>query len=92
MTIEGNRWYVRGNEFSGGFMDWVVTIKPTFVGNGLLLRWEVIFSEGSGGRTAPSVYCKTCEEAFDLVENYREQIKFDNLMSQLYHDQSSEEN
>ena len=42
MTIEGNRWYVRGNEFSGGFMDWVVTIKPTFVGNGLLLRWEVI--------------------------------------------------
>lgn len=84
--IEGNRYYTRKNEIIGTFAGWVVSIKPTFVGNGLLLRWTVTFSAGSGGPTAEPIYCEDLENAFSLVKQYQEQTTFDKLMNALNND------
>ena len=81
MTIEGNRWYIRENEFIGSFAGWVAIIKPEFVGNGLLLRWSLLLEEGDCGEQLPLIYFKTLEEAFDYVDNMKKYKTFKELQN-----------
>ena len=88
--IEGSdRWFISDNQFSAGFMDYVALIKPVHVGNGNLLRWELVFTKGTGyNKESEPIYCQTAEEAFGLVEEYSKQVMFDNLMDALYKDKN----
>ena len=90
-TIDKNcRFTVHDNELWAGFMDWVVFIKPEHVGNGLLLRWSVIFSEGTGGEALAPIYCKTLEQAFEIISHYRDIIHFEDLAKKIFEDQNLE--
>lgn len=94
-----NRWFVDGNNFSASFADWVVKITHHIVYRDDPLEsnmmrvaqiaeseWIVKFGQGDGGKWAHPIYCDTLEEAFELVDEYKDQIKFDNLMKKLYED------
>jgi hypothetical protein len=86
MNISGNRYSVINNEIWASFMDYVATIKPHFCKNGTMM-WCVIFSKGSGyNQESKPIYCTTLEDAFNLIEHYSEQIKFDDLIKKLYKD------
>ena len=86
------RWWVNGNELHAGFMDWVVFVQPAHVGYGNLLRWEVKFSHGTGtNEESAPIYCKTMEDAMNLVSQYTDIIHFDDLIEQLVKDQNKEE-
>lgn len=86
MTINGNNWYISGNKVSFSYYGWVAFVEPTFVGNGVLLRWAVTFSKGDPDPGTPPIFCKTLEEAMNLVENYKEQKLYDQLMEKLKKD------
>jgi hypothetical protein len=86
MNISGNRYYVVGNQISASFMDYVATIDVHFCKNGRMM-WELIFSKGDGyNQKSYPIYCVSLEDAFNLIEHYSEQIKFDDLMKELYKD------
>ncbi len=86
MTINGNNWYVSDNKISFSYYDWVAFIDPVFVGNGNLLRWSVVFSKGTPDPGTQPIYCYTLEGAMSLVENYKEQKLYDQLMDKLKED------
>lgn len=86
MNISGNNWWVSDNKISFSYYDWVAFIEPAFVGNGNLLRWTVVFSKGTPNPVTPPIYCKTLEDAMKLVENYKEQKIYDQLMDKLKED------
>ena len=86
MNISGNRYSAIGNEIWASFMDYVAVIKPHFCKNGAMM-WCVIFSKGGGYKQeSKPIYCTTLEDAFNLIEHYSEQIKFDDLMNKLNKD------
>ena len=86
MNISGNRYYVINNAISASFMDYVATIDLHFCKNGKMM-WCIVFSKGSGyNQESKPIYCTTLEDAFNLIEHYSEQIKFDDLMKKLYED------
>lgn len=86
MNISGNRYYVINNTISASFMDYVATIDLHFCKNGKMM-WCIVFSKGSGyNQESKPIYCTTLEDAFNLIEHYSEQIKFDDLMKKLYED------
>ena len=82
-NFTGDRWYTRDNEIIATYFGWVAIIKPTFVGNGLLLRWSLILSEGTGGESLPIVYYKTLEEAIEKVNKLMEYKTFKDLKSHI---------
>ena len=86
MNVSGNRYSVIDNEIWASFMDYIATIKPHFCKNGTMM-WCVIFSKNDvcNQKSAP-IYCTTLEDAFNLIEHYSEQIKFDDLMNKLNRD------
>lgn len=86
MTINGNNWYVSDNKICFSYYDWVAFIDPVFVGNGNLLRWSVVFSKGTPDPGTQPIYCYTLEAAMILVENYKEQKLYDQLMDKLKKD------
>lgn len=89
---KNSRWWVNENELHASFMDWIVFIKPIHVGDGNVLMWELKFSHGSGTNEESSpIYCKTMEEAVNLVEHYSNIIHFDDLIKQLFEDQNRED-
>ena len=62
------------------------------MGDGNVLRWELKFSHGSGTNEESSpIYCKTMEEAVNLVDHYSNIIHFDDLIKQLFEDQNRED-
>lgn len=94
-----NRWFVDGNNFSASFVDWVVKITYHIfyeddplessmmrVAQIAESKWAVRFGQGDGGKWAHPIYCDTLEEAFELVDEYKDQVKFDNLMKKLIED------
>lgn len=88
MNISGNRYSVMDNEIWASFIDYVATIKPHFCKNGVMM-WCIIFSKGSAykyNQESKPIYCTTLEDAFNLIERYSEQIKFDDLMNKLNKD------
>ena len=47
-------------------------------------EWYVIFSKGDRyNQESKPIHCATLEEAFGLIEEYTEQIMFDDLMRKL---------
>ena len=78
-----NRWYTRDNEIIATYFGWVAIIKPTFVGNGLLLRWALTLSEGTGGESLPITHYKTLEEAVEKVNTLMEYKTFKDLKSHM---------
>lgn len=82
-NFTGDRWYTRDNEIIATYFGWVAIIKPTFVGNGLLLRWSLILSEGTGGESLPMTYYKTLEEAVEKVNQLMEYKTFKDLKSHI---------
>ena len=82
-NFTGDRWYTRDNEIIATYFGWVAIIKPTFVGNGLLLRWSLILSEGTGGESLPIIYYKTLEEAVEKVNELIEYKTFKDLKSHM---------
>lgn len=86
MQSISDRFTIHENELWAGFIDWVVKIKPEFVGNGCLLRWTVTFGKGDPGPYAQPIYCKTLEAAFELVNDYKNYIGYDELMSKILAD------
>lgn len=95
-----HHWFVNRNNFSASFADWVVKInhhifyKDDPLESSMMhaanqiaeSKWIVKFGQGEGGKWASPIYCDTLEEAFELVDNYKDQIKFDDLMKKLYED------
>lgn len=92
INLEKNsRWWVNKNELHASFMDWVVSINPVNVGIRNILVWEVKFSHGTGTNEESSpIYCKTMEDAVDLVDHYSNIIHFDDLINQISKDQNKE--
>lgn len=89
---KNSRWWVNENELHASFMDWITFIRPIHVGDGNVLMWELKFSHGSGTNEESSpIYCKTMEEAVNLVDHYSNIIHFDDLIKQLFEDQNREE-
>lgn len=85
-------WWVNENELHASFMDWIAFIRPIHVGDGNVLMWELKFSHGSGTNEESSpIYCKTMEEAVNLVDHYSNIIHFDDLIKQLFEDQNRED-
>ncbi|MBR6612865.1 MAG: hypothetical protein IKK93_11700 [Campylobacter sp.] len=82
-NLEGNRWHTKDNEIIATYFGWVAIIKPIFVGNGLLLRWSLILSEGTGGESLPIIYYKTLEEAIENVNKLMEYKTFKDLKSHI---------
>ena len=82
-NFTGDRWYTRDNEIIATYFGWVAIIKPTFVGNGLLLRWSLVLSEGTGGESLPTIYYKTLEEAIEKVNKLMEYKTFKDLKSHM---------
>lgn len=74
-----DRWYTRDNEIIATYFGWVAIIKPTFVGNGLLLKWSLILSEGTGGENLPIIHYNTLEEVIEKVNNLMEYKTFKDL-------------
>ena len=74
------------NKISFSYYDWVAFIDPVFVGNGNLLRWSVVFSKGTPDPGTTPIYCYTLEGAMSLVENYKEQKLYDQLIDKLKED------
>ena len=79
----GDRWYTRDNEIIATYFGWVAIIKPTFVGNGLLLRWSLVLNEGTGGESLPITFYKTLEEAVKKVNELMEYKTFKDLKSHI---------
>ena len=86
MTVSGNNWWVSDNKISFSYYGWVASIDPVFVGNGNLLRWSVVFSKGTPDPGTSPIYCYTLESAMSLVENYKEQKLYDQLIDKLKED------
>lgn len=82
-NFTGDRWYTRDNEIIATYFGWVAIIKPTFVGNGLLLRWSLVLSEGTGGESLPIIYYDTLEKAIEKVNNLMEYKTFKDLKSHI---------
>jgi hypothetical protein len=83
MQIDKSRYYIIDNELHGGFCDYVVIIKPHVSKNGTL-NWTVVFSKGDGyNAESDPIICNSLEKAFEIVENYTKQVKFDKLMEEL---------
>ena len=83
MRIDKSRYYIIDNEIHGGFYDYVVIIKPHVLKNGTF-NWSVVFSKGDGyNQQSKSIFRNSLEEAFELVEEYSNQTKFDNLLEKL---------
>lgn len=82
-NFTGDRWYTRDNEIIATYFGWVAIIKPTFVGNGLLLRWSLILSEGTGGENLPIIYYNTLEEAIEKVNKLMEYKTFKDLKNHI---------
>lgn len=80
-NFTGDRWYTRDNEIIATYFGWVAIIKPTFVGNGLLLKWSLILSEGTGGESLPITYYKTLEEAVEKVQSLEQYKTFNELIN-----------
>lgn len=88
---KNSRWWVNENELHASFMDWIAFIKPVHVENGNLLMWELKFSHGSGTNEESSpIYCKTMEDAVNLVDHYSNITHFDDLIKQLFEEQNRE--
>lgn len=82
-SLDKNRFYFHGNEICGSFADYVVCVKPS-ISDDWKKEWCVIFSKGDGyNQESKPIHCATLEEAFDLIEEYTEQIMFDDLMREL---------
>jgi hypothetical protein len=81
-----DRFTIHDNELWAGFADWVVKIKPEFVGNGHLLRWTATFGHGDPGPYLPPIYCKTLEKTFELVNKYKDIIHYSDLATMIYAD------
>ena len=73
------------NELWAGFIDWVVIIKPEFVGNGHLLRWTITFGIGDPGPYMDPIYCDSLEKAFELVNKYKG-LSYNKLIEKLSKD------
>lgn len=83
MHIDKSRYYIINNEIHGGFCDYVVIIKPHMSKNGTL-NWSVVFSKGDGyNQRSKPIFRNSLEEAFELVEEYSNQTKFDILLEEL---------
>lgn len=78
-NLEGNRWHIKDNEIIATYAGWVAIIKSVFVGNGLLLRWALTLSEGTGGESLPITYYKTLEEALEKVQSLEQYKTFSEL-------------
>lgn len=86
MRIDKSRYYVIDDEIHGGFYDYVAIIKPSISENleNYILNWSVVFSKGDGyNQQSKPIFCSSLEEAFELVEEYSNQVKFDNLLEEL---------
>lgn len=86
MRIDKSRYYIIDNEIHGGFYDYVVIIKPSISENleNYILNWSIVFSKGDGyNQQSKPIFCNSLEEAFELVEEYSNQVKFDNLLEKL---------
>ena len=84
--LDKNRFSFHGNEICGSFADYVVSVKPS-ISYDWKKEWWVIFSKGDGyNQEFKPIHCATLEEAFDLIEEYTEQIMFDDLMNKLNKD------
>jgi len=82
-SLDKNRFSFHGNEICGSFADYVVYVKPS-ISDDWKKEWCVIFSKGDGYNIeSKPIFCSTLEEAFDLIEEYTEQIMFDDLMREL---------
>ena len=87
-NFEGNRWHTRDNEIVATYFGWVAIIKPVLVGNGLLLRWALRLSEGTGGESLPMTYYKTLEEAVAKVNSLMDFKTFKDLKSHICGEQT----
>lgn len=86
MQIDKSRYYILGDEIHGSFCDYVVIIKPLISENSenYILNWSVVFSKGDGyNQYSKPILCDSLEKAFEIIENYSEQVKFDELMENL---------
>ena len=83
MRLEGNRWFINDNKFSASFIDWVVSIRSVLVGMGNLSRWELIFGHGTGEGFLKPIYFKTAEEAFNIVDKYKDCKLYKDLIEKL---------
>lgn len=100
MLTIGDRWFINGNSFSASFADWVVRIIPHIICTDDPLessmmsvpdqitesKWIVKFGQGDRGEWAHPIYCDTLEKAFELIDIYKNQIKYEDLMKKLIED------
>lgn len=80
------KWYIDKNIFSASFNNWIVEIKPIFVGNGLLLRWTLNFFTSGKEKSSDTIYCDDIEDAISLIDKYKDIIQFDDLIKSLIKD------
>lgn len=77
-----NGWYVRDNNFTKGFMDYVVEIKevqPKHIGEDI----KVTVWKGSGYEVIKhSEYFPYFEQAFNFVEEFFKQKFFDQVVEE----------
>ena len=86
MTVSGNNWWVSDNKISFSYYGWVAFINPSFIGKGGLLEWAVSFSKGAPDPGTKPIYCPTLESAMSLVENYKGQKLYGQLIDKLKED------
>ena len=77
---EDCRFTIHGNEIWAGFAGWVVKITYS---NG---DWLVIFGKGDPGPYFEPIHCKSLEDAFELLNEYRNQKFYDKLMEKILAD------
>lgn len=86
MTVSGNNWWVSDNKVSFSYYGWVAFINPSFIGKGGLIEWSVVFSKGTPDLGTKPIYCPTLESAMSLVENYKGQKLYGQLIDKLKED------
>lgn len=86
MTVSGNNWWVSDNKVSFSYYGWVAFINPSFIGKGGLIEWSVVFSKGNPDPGTKPIYCPTLESAMSLVENYKGQKLYGQLIDKLKED------
>lgn len=90
MTQIDSRWYVTDNEIHGSFMDYVVIVKPSFLGdeeNKPTIFYNIIFTQGNY-KLAPciSITCETLEKVFESVNKYSQYKMFDKVVEKIRSD------
>ena len=81
MPIDRFRYHIHGDDIWGSFSDYMVRISPKLSNS----YCSVQFMKDNSNLSQKShmIYCLDLEHAFELVEHYSEQVKFDDLMKKL---------